>query len=232
MRLLTFGANRQAFEGRHVELAIENSEGEETYRTTLTTSKFGVAIADWEIPQKLRLGEYTLRAEIHDEKDSSHTLQTGARVRISRYELPEFTVNVKPDRSYYLPGQNARVEINAGNLFGKPVQRAKVKVVKQEDRHWNTKEEKWEADESDAVEGEFDSSGKVILPLSMVDFEDFSETRYQRFRDLGMAAYVTDLSSRRTEQRRFKVRVTSEPVHLYLTADSEYSPEQPLRVCP
>src|SRR5207245_2468635 len=101
MRLLTFGANRKAVEGRRVELAIEDSEGEETYRAALTTSKFGVAIADWEIPQKLRLGEYTLRAEIHDEKDSSHTLQTGARVRISRYELPEFTVNVKPDRSYY-----------------------------------------------------------------------------------------------------------------------------------
>ena len=81
------------------------------------------------------------------------------------------------------------------------------------------------------VEGEFDSSGKAILPFRLEkSFEGLPESRYQRFQDLAMAAYVTDLSSGRTEQRRFKVRVTSEPVHLYLTADSEYSPEQPLRV--
>jgi uncharacterized protein YfaS (alpha-2-macroglobulin family) len=228
MRLLAFGPNHEAFEGRHIELAVEDSEGEETYRTTVATSKFGVATADWEIPQKLRLGEYTIRAEIQDEKDQP---RAGARVRISRYELPEFTVTVKPDRPYYLPGQDARFEVNAEYLFGKPVQRAKVKVVKQDDRHWNAKEEKWEAEESDAVEGEFDASGRAILPFRLAtSFEGLSEARYQRFRDLAMAAYVTDPSSGRTEQRRFKVRVTSEPVHLYLTADSEYSPEQPLRV--
>ena len=228
MRLLAFGPNHEAFEGRHIELAVEDSEGEETYRTTVATSKFGVATADWDIPQKLRLGEYTIRAEVQDEKDKP---QTGARVRISRYELPEFTVTVKPDRPYYLPGQDARFEVNAEYLFGKPVQRAKVKVVKQDDRQWNAKDEKWEAEESDAVEAEFDSSGKAILPFRLEkSFEGLPESRYQRFQDLAMAAYVTDLSSGRTEQRRFKVRVTSEPIHLYLTADSEYSPEQPFRV--
>jgi A-macroglobulin complement component/alpha-2-macroglobulin family protein/MG2 domain-containing protein/carboxypeptidase family protein/A-macroglobulin receptor/macroglobulin-like protein len=228
MRLLAFGPNHEAFEGRHIELAVEDSEGEETYRTTATTSRFGVATADWDIPQKLRLGEYSIHAEVQDEKDKP---QTGARIRISRYELPEFTVTVKPDRPYYLPGQDARFEVNAEYLFGKPVQRAKVKVVKQDDRQWNAKDEKWEAEESDAVEGEFDSSGKAILPFRLEkSFEDLPESRYQRFQDLAMAAYVTDLSSGRTEQRRFKVRVTSEPIHLYLTADSEYSLAQPLRV--
>jgi hypothetical protein len=228
MRLLAFGPNHEAFEGRHIELAVEDSEGEEAYRTTVATSKFGVDTADWEIPQKLRLGEYTIRAEVQDEKDNP---QTGARVRISRYELPEFTVSVKPDRPYYLPGQDARFQVNAEYLFGKPVQRAKVKIVKQDDRQWNAKEEKWEAEESDAVEGEFDSSRKVILPFRLEkSFEGLPESRDQRFQDLTMAAYVTDLSSGRTEQQRFKVRVTSGPIHLYLTADSEYSPEQPLRV--
>jgi hypothetical protein len=73
MRLLAFGPNHEAFEGRHIELAVEDSEGEEAYRTTVATSKFGVDTADWEIPQKLRLGEYTIRAEVQDEKDNPQT---------------------------------------------------------------------------------------------------------------------------------------------------------------
>ena len=36
-------------------------------------------------------------------------------VRISRYDFPNFSVSVQPDRQYYLPGQNA--EVSPRRLF-------------------------------------------------------------------------------------------------------------------
>lgn len=223
MRLLAFGFDKQAWQGANVQLSIEDSEGQETYRTTVATSKFGVATADWEIPAKLQLGDYSLRAEIRNQEDE-RVANTGTNVRISRYELPEFTVQAKPDHPYYLPGQDARIEGSADYLFGKPVKRAKVRVVREEDRHWNFKEQRWETEESAAVEGELDSGGKFVAPFHLAkDFEDFKESHHQRFQDLTLAAYVTDLSSGRTEQRRFKLRLTRQPIHLYLTGESSYS---------
>ena len=127
-------------------------------------------------------------------------------------------MKVSPDRTYYLPGQSASVEVRAEYLFGKPVQRAKVKVVRQENRHWDTEKQEWVADESQALEGELDHDGKFIAHVDLTgDFHDFKETSYQRFEDLTLAVYVTDLSTKRTEQRRFKLRLSAQPIHLYLS---------------
>ena len=43
--------------------------------------------------------------------------------------LPNFTVAAQPDRSYYLPGQNASVAISANYLFGEEVTHGAVKLV-------------------------------------------------------------------------------------------------------
>ncbi len=230
MRLLAFGFDKQAWQGANIELSIQDSDGQEAYRTTVATSRLGVATAEWDIPLKLQLDEYSIRAMIPDPKEQ-YTVYAGSRVRISRYELPEFTVKAKPDRSYYLPGQDARIEVSADYLFGKPVQRAKVRVVRQESRNWNVKEQKWETEESAAVEGELDAAGKFVALFPLGEsFEDFEESRYQRYRDVGLAAYMTDLSTGRTEQRRLKLRLTHQPIHLYLTPQSSLSTEQPLLI--
>ena len=151
-----------------------------------------------------------------------------SKVRISRYELPTYTVKVHPDRAYYLPGQNASVEVRADYLFGKPVQRAKVKVVRQENRHWDSEKQEWVADESQALEGELDSDGKFTAHVDLTgDFHDFKEYSYQRFEDVNLAAYVTDLSTKRTEQRRFKLRLSAQPIHLYLSTAGTITADTP-----
>jgi Macroglobulin domain MG3 len=91
-----------------------------------------ILVADWEIPQKLQLGDVSITAEVQSDRYSGEGVRS--QVRISRYELPMYTVKVTPDRAYYLPGQNASVEVRADYLFGKAAQRAKVKVVRQENR--------------------------------------------------------------------------------------------------
>lgn len=52
-------------------------------------------------------------------------------MEVRGYDLPNFTVKTKPDRPYYLAGQNAEVEVRGDYLFGEPVKRGRVRVVRQ-----------------------------------------------------------------------------------------------------
>jgi hypothetical protein len=218
MRLLAFGPNRHALVGAKLKLTIGSDESQEQqFERVLTTSNFGIAAADWEIPRKLELGEYRLKAELSDTNDSNET-EAVANIRISRYELPTFTVKVKPDRTYYIRGQNALIEVSGDYLFGKPVQQAKVRVVRQDNGDWDSKTGRWTADESSPVLGEFDRTGKFVAAIDLQPDAKFEESDYARFKDLDFAAYVTDLSTGRTEQRRFKLRVTVQAIHLYVAA--------------
>jgi hypothetical protein len=224
MRVTVFGANKRALADTTVNLTIEDEDSEEQFHQTVTTSRFGVASADWDIPQKLRLGDYRIQAAVGDEDYGRQ-----AKIRVSRYDLPTYSVMVTPDRTYFLPGQDANVEVRADYLFGKPVQHAKVRVVRRDGWEWNYRDQKWEGTETEPVEGQFDASGKFIAHVRLKkDFENFRPNRWRRFQDLELAAYVTDLSTGRTEQRRFQLRLSALPIHIYLLNSSTGSAEAPL----
>src|SRR6202140_3156648 len=218
MRLLAFGPNKHALVGAKLKVVIGSDESQEQqFERVLTTSNFGIAAADWEIPRKLELGEYRIKAELSDTNGSSET-EALANIRINRYELPTFTVKVRPDQTYYIRGQNASIEVIGDYLFGKPVQQAKVRVVRQDNGEWDSKTGRWTADESSPVLGEFDRTGKFVAAIDLQPDAKFEETDYARFKDVDFAAYVTDLSTGHTEQSRFKLRVTVQPIHLYVAA--------------
>ena len=215
MRLLAFGPNKHALTGAKLKVTIANDQSQnEEFEHTLSTSHFGIATADWEVPRKAQLGEYLVKAELTGTSEA----QTQATIRISRYELPTFTVKAKSDQTYYLRGQNAFVEVSADYLFGKPVQQATVRVVRQDNGEWDSKTGRWTAEESNPVLGEFDNSGRFVAKLDLQPDAKFEESDYARFKDVNFAAYVTDPSTGRTEQRRFKLRVTVQPIHLYVAA--------------
>ena len=109
---------------RILVVTIEDEDGDEQFHATIKTSRFGVASADWDIPQKLRLGNYEVHTTLKRSEDDYDAPQARATLRVSRYELPTFTVKADPDRKYYLPGEDATITISADYLFGKPVQNA------------------------------------------------------------------------------------------------------------
>jgi uncharacterized protein YfaS (alpha-2-macroglobulin family) len=224
MRVTVFGPNKRALAGTPVKLTIEDEDSEEQFRQTVTTSRFGIASADWDIPQKLRLGDYLIKVALGDEYYGQQ-----AKIRISRYDLPTYSVVVTPDRPYFLPGQDANVEVRADYLFGKPVQHAKVRVVRRNEWEWSYRDQKWEGEEIEQVEGQLDASGKFIAHISLKkDFENFTPNQWRRFDNLDLAAYVTDLSTGRTEQRRFQLRLSAMPVHLYVLNSGTGSTDAPL----
>jgi hypothetical protein len=226
VRAILLGMQRRALADRETELKITDEENLVVYRTTLKTSQFGIASASWNIPANIRLGQYTITFSNDDQSDTWYSRQY---VKISRYELPNFTVQAKPDHTYYLPNQKPQVEVRGEYLFGQPVMRGRVKVVRETDRHWNFREQKWEIEEEDKQEGDLDKDGRFIAKLNLNSAkEELEEREYRRFQDVSFTAYITDLTTNRTEQRRFDVRLTKEPIHVYLIEGHPQSKDLPM----
>ncbi len=214
-RLIAFDTNKKAIAAQPVILKILDPEETLVYRTELRTSSFGIAAVDWQIPDNLRLGTYRIQANFGEGRyeDSG----ASASVKISRYELPSFTVIAQPDRTYYLPEQNASIEIRADYLFGEPVRHGHVRVVRETERQWNYREQKWDIKEGEIYEGETDEQGRYVAKVDLTnDHNRLEADDYERFRDLTLAAYYTDSSTGRTEERRFDLRVTKDPIHVYV----------------
>ncbi|MFP5264488.1 MAG: MG2 domain-containing protein [Blastocatellia bacterium] len=229
LRALVFDESRHSIPEAEATLTITNPEGATVFRSPLRTSRFGVASADWAIPESTRLGEYRATVRLDDEKYAHN--EADQYVKITRYELPTFVVSVKPDRAYYLPGQNADVEVSANYLFGRPVTRGGVRVIRESDRAWNFREQKWEVEGGERVEGETDKAGNFIAHIDLSkEQESLSQSDYTRFLDVEYAAYFTDVSSGRTEQRRFSLRLTRQAIHVYVMRDTYYQAEDfPMR---
>jgi hypothetical protein len=62
----------------------------------------------------------------------------------------------------------------------------------------------------------------------MHEHDELDKDDDERFRDLRFAAYFTDTSTGRTEQRRFDIRVTKEAIHIYVIGNASASPGLPL----
>src|ERR1044071_6508842 len=215
MRALVFDQGDHALADHEVSVEVKDEEDSTAFKAELKTSRFGVAAADWRVPESTKLGTYSLKLEMDDESDDYDGTTTD--FRISRYDLPNFAVTARPDRPFYLGGQSPSVEVRADYLFGQPVKRGRVRVVRQTERRWNYKEQKYETEEHPAVEGEL-KEGLYVARLDLKDEQkELAESDYERLRDLDFVAYVTDPTTNRTEQRRFSLRLTKEAVHLYVS---------------
>lgn len=202
-----------------IEFRITDDDDTLLYREKVMSSPFGIAAIGWQIPANVKLGNY--RIEIRDGEGEQIG---GQSVKVTRYDLPNFTVTAKPSKPYYLPAdKQAEIEIKADYLFGKPVTKGKVRVVEETSREWNWEKQKYDIDEGEVREGETDATGKFIARFDLADtHEDLKDDDDDRFDDLKFAAYFTDPTTNKTEQRRFDVRVSREPIHVYLIRGNDF----------
>jgi hypothetical protein len=216
IRALALTDDDRTLADEKIQLTVRDEDDTIVFRDERTSSRFGVVSADWMIPDRLRLGQYSIEARKGSDDDDSSRPSGRRSVRISRYDLPTFVLNVKPDRPYYLPAQSPSVEINVAYLFGKPVPRAAVRVARREDRSWNYKTQRWEVEDGETISGTADELGNFRATLDIKDeFTKLGDEDY--YRDLTYTAYATDPSTGRTEQRRFDVRATNSQIHIYFT---------------
>ncbi|HEX7316171.1 MAG TPA: alpha-2-macroglobulin family protein [Pyrinomonadaceae bacterium] len=214
MRALVFDPGGHALPGEEVTFRVSDEDDATAFTVSLKTSRYGVAAADWRVPESTKLGTYAALLKVYGKDEYYNDV---AQFRVSRYDLPNFSVTAKADRPFYLGGQNPSIEVRADYLFGQPVRRGRVRVVRQTERRWNYKEQKYETEEHPAVEGEL-KEGLFTARIDLSDeHEELAESSYERLRDLYYVAYVTDPTTNRTEQRMFALRLSADSLHLYVT---------------
>ncbi len=222
------GESKTILADAELEFRIEDEDDTLLYREKLRSSGFGVAAIAWRIPANAKLGDYSIEVMDADGATLGRT-----DVKVSRYDLPNFVVNTKTSKPYYLPNdKEAEIEIRADYLFGKPVTKGKVRVVEETSREWNWKEQKYDIEEGAVREGELDAEGKFTAKFDLHEaMEDFEDDDWRKYRDVRYAAYLTDLTTNKTEQRRFDIRLSREPIHVYLIkSDNDYHPDLPMTI--
>lgn len=195
--------------GETVSLLITNGENDRVHTADLVSSRFGIVHEDWTLPESAAPGSYSLRLVPGEDRDFRLAQHW---VRVSRYDLPKFEVIVQPDRTAYAPGQKPRVTVSGRFLFGKPVPKGHVRIVRGAPDGWNRLDPEQEAE----AEGEAGEDGRFTTEIDVSeDLESLQQQQWSRFRDVHFVAYYTDPASHRTEPRRFDLRLTLEPIHIY-----------------
>jgi hypothetical protein len=210
---------------KEIEFEILDEEGETVYEAAVKTSRFGVAALNWQIPADIKLGKYRIRVENGDDDEIGRS-----EFKITRYDLPNFSINARADRTFYLPGQNtAEIVVSADYLFGKPVAAGKVRLVEETERTWNYKEQRWESREAKSQEGATDAEGKFVARVDLTGAHQYlQKASWKRFEDLHFVAYLTDATTNRTEQKRFDLRISKEAIHIYfIRPGADVSPKLP-----
>ena len=82
---------------------VEDSKGNKVLQEDAATSEFGIASVDFQLADEVNMGDYHLRAG-HGRTPGDKT------VTVKRYVLPKFKVEVKADKSFYLPKEKIEVE--------------------------------------------------------------------------------------------------------------------------
>jgi len=225
VRGLYLNPARRPVAERELEFEILDEEGETVFEKKIKTSRFGVASLDWQIPAGVKLGKYKIEVENSDDDEIG-----ASEFKITRYDLPNFTVSANADKTFYLFGQNtAEISVGADYLFGKPVTKGKVRVVQETERRWNYARQKWETEETNSHAGETDAQGKYTARIDLSEAqENLQKDNWKRFEDLHFAAYFTDSTTNRTEAKRFDVRISKEAIHIYfIRHDADANPKLP-----
>lgn len=209
-RAVILDSSGRVAQSEKINLLIQDADEEDIHSAHLISSKFGIIQDEWTIPNTAAAGMYLIT--ITAQNDDAWKI-VRHYVRVSRYELPFFSVAAKPSKMGYLPGENATVTVAGTYLFGKPVPNGKVRIVKLEESYRRSRDN----DKQEIIaEGEADAQGIFTAQINLKkDHEDFIGRYYEQFKDINFAAYFTDASSGRTEQRRFDLRLTHDQIHIY-----------------
>ena len=208
-----------------MKLEVKDESGEPVFSRTLTTSRFGIASADIPLANDAALGTYDIEAVIENETGDDD--EAAARIIVSRYDLPTFTVRVASDKAFYLPGEEATVTVSSTYLFGQPLPGGRVRIHVVDDR-WQDDPRNDSDGPTPIAEGTCDASGAFESKIDLGPADDLnSSPPWRVYRDREYVASVTDPTTNRTERRRFDLRTTREPIHVSVVGLGDILPGAP-----
>ena len=107
-----------------VPVRIDDSEGNTIFDEMLPLTDFGTFSGMFEIADDARLGYYGLNVRMPDERE--YTSGGYLNFAVAEYRVPEFQVNVTPDKDAVVQGETIRVLVESAYFFGGSVSEANV----------------------------------------------------------------------------------------------------------
>ncbi|MBO35577.1 MAG: hypothetical protein CMO64_05240 [Verrucomicrobiales bacterium] len=189
--------------GRKAVIEVQDAKGNKVFKRTGETSAFGIFAKDFELADQVNLGSYTIFATVGD-TTSERT------VRVERYKLPRFKIDLGVEQGFYQPGQLVKGTISAQYTFGKPVAGGKFKLTASEFI------ERFRAFET--IEGELNAAGEFDFEFRLKSgFVGQERNRGDAF--VSLKAEVVDAADHKLEKSR-EVIVTKEPIRIEVFPES------------
>mgnify|MGYP004594934723 FL=1 len=206
----------EALSGKQMTITLRDANRKEIAKRTVTTDEFGMASADFVLPEGGLTGIYTLRSDL------GNNIYTNFSVE--EYKRPTFKVDFEKPQTKYAVGDTVRFNATAKSFAGVPVQGAKavVRVVRRPSVYWRYADNdiKSETVLVDTLQTSADGTFTVAVPMVMPDTYDEHPRRYFNF---DITADVTDIAG---ETRHGE---TSLPLSDYPTMLTCDIPEKSLR---
>jgi A-macroglobulin TED domain/Alpha-2-macroglobulin family/MG2 domain/A-macroglobulin receptor binding domain/Macroglobulin domain MG3/Alpha-2-macroglobulin bait region domain len=188
--------------GEGMTFTVRDPKDNVIFKRSLTTSRYGIAAVDCPLADELIEGGYTVVGTVGE-------IESRLTVDVHRYVLPKFRITLKPDRPYYQPGEQVRVDLEARYVFGEPVVGATARITA---RLLDS------SDQLHAAEVKTDTSGKARAEFSLPREMSVLE-RDSGFARLGIAVQLTDTAGQRQEAAVASL-VTSSPLRVEIIPES------------
>jgi hypothetical protein len=114
--------NMKPIANRDLVFEVEDNKGNKVFKKSFKTSDFGVASVDFQLADEVNMGHYHLRAQVGE-------LRAEKTVEVKRYVLPKLKSTLTTDKTFYLPKETIKAELQSDYFFGKPVANGKIEVV-------------------------------------------------------------------------------------------------------
>lgn len=129
-------------EAKKVKVVVNDSMGNEIYSKELPIGDNGTFSGSLKLGAKINSGDYSVQALLVDAKGPEWSRQFYAYFKVYEYRKPEYKLDLTPDKTQYVNGETAKVEVSAGYFFGAPLSDAEVKwTLKSQDYYFILPEE-------------------------------------------------------------------------------------------
>lgn len=189
---MAYTYNNKVYKGepktaQSMTITLRDANYKEVASKQVETDEYGMASADFVLPQGGMTGTYTLRS---DYGNNSYT-----SVRVEEYKRPTFSVDIAKSTDKYAAGDTVRLKGTARSFAGVPVQNARValRVVRRPAMFWRGMggEMRQETVLNDTVQTTAAGEFEVKVPIVIPDTYDEHPRRYYMF---DVAADVTDVA--------------------------------------
>jgi hypothetical protein len=141
--------------GSELTFEVEDAKGNKVFKRSQKTSDFGVAAIDFQLADEVNMGDFHIRATLGD-----HSADKA--VAVKRYVLPKFKIDLKADKSFYLPKEMVHAQVQTDYFFGKPVAGAKIQVTASTFDFQFRQFQTWE--------GKTDAAGHATFDITLPDY--------------------------------------------------------------